>query len=598
MTFEIIVSILLSVFAILLLAERASSKKAYNSQSEEIAALKKEIANLSAAALRQIKAINEAQNKRIEETSAALSNKVSRLSQSLQQVIIDNDELKKENRKLRKQLAFYTGIDAESEEINNTEDSKKTEELLESIDLGNEFAALDNYAPTDDGIYTPESGKSSESRILDDEQVAALSLMLNTNDNLFITGKAGTGKSFLLSVFVRQAKKKVLVLAPTGISALNVGGATLHSTFGYNNLERIDVDDIHFGTIALNSEKRLVLQEVDTIVIDEISMVRSDTLDKIDRILRAVNYSDELFGGKQMILFGDLFQLPPIANKNEEAYLMDKYGGIFFFLSIAYQTGQFRFIELTINHRQKDDQRFFEILNRVREGNVTTDDIRVLNERKKDISGTRRILTLFPKKADAESVNQAELEKIQGREYIYHAEIVLNKCKIQNPNLEKNFPITKDLKLKVGALVMMVANDQCRRWVNGTMGIVKKLEADAMQIAINGRTYEVFKERFTQSEAKIVNGRITYEAVLAVDQYPVVLAYAITIHKSQGMTYPRLACDVSRCFASGQAYVALSRCASLDGLYLINGISSSALRIDRDVQNFYLSQRKLLSTSI
>ena len=182
MAFEVIVSVLLSIFAILFLAERANSKKECDSQSEEIAALKEEIAKLSAAALRQIKANNEAQNKQIDETSAALSNKISKLSQSLQQVIIDNNELKKENQELRKQLAFYTEIDAESEEINNTEDSKKTEELLESIDLGNEFAARDTPAPTDDGIYFPESGKSSESRILDNEQAASLSIMLNTND--------------------------------------------------------------------------------------------------------------------------------------------------------------------------------------------------------------------------------------------------------------------------------------------------------------------------------------------------------------------------------------------------------------------------------
>ena len=252
---------------------------------------------------------------------------------------------------------------------------------------------------------------------------------------------------------------------------------------------------------------------------------------------------------------------------------------------------------MTINHRQKDDQKFFDILNRVREGSVTADDIRALNERKKDVSGTRRILTLFPKKADAESINRFELEKIEGREYTYHAEVVLNKYDNQNPNLENVFPITKELKLKVGALVMMVANDIGRRWVNGTMGIVKRLEADAMQIAINGRTYDVLKERFTQSEAKIVDGKIEYEDIFAVEQFPVVLAYAITIHKSQGMTYPRLACDVSRCFAAGQAYVALSRCTSLDGLYLIKGISSSALRVDRDVQNFYLSQRKQYSMS-
>ena len=597
MTFETIISVLLFILAVFFLVDRANSKRERDSQNEEISDLKKNVSNLSTAVPKAIQANNESQNKRIDKNYATLSKELLRLSQALQEVINDNDELKKENQELRERLAFYTEIDAESGEINNTEDSKRAEKLLESIDLDKEFAALGSSMPTDDGMHIPESENDRESRILDDEQAAALSLMLNTSSNLFITGKAGTGKSFLLSAFVRQAKKKVLVLAPTGISALNVGGATLHSTFGFRNLVHLDVDNIRPGTVTLNSEKRLVLQETDTIVIDEISMVRADTMDKIDRILRVINNTEELFGGKQMILFGDVFQLPPITSKTEEEYLVDKYGGIFFFLSSAYQRGNFHFTELTINHRQKDGQKFFDILNRVREGSVTADDIRALNERKKDVSGTRRILTLFPKKADAESINRFELEKIEGREYTYHAEVVLNKYDNQNPNLENVFPITKELKLKVGALVMMVANDIGRRWVNGTMGIVKRLEADAMQIAINGRTYDVLKERFTQSEAKIVDGKIEYEDIFAVEQFPVVLAYAITIHKSQGMTYPRLACDVSRCFAAGQAYVALSRCTSLDGLYLIKGISSSALRVDRDVQNFYLSQRKQYSMS-
>lgn len=170
---------------------------------------------------------------------------------------------------------------------------------------------------------------------------------------MFITGKAGTGKSFLLDVFVRATSKKTIKLAPTGIAALNIGGATLHSTFGYNNLENISLEDISASTIQLKSDKVRILIEVDTIIIDEISMVRVDTFDKIDKILRMFNKSAKPFGGKQMIVFGDLFQLPPIAKLQETKYLTDYYGGIFFFNSNAYSNGGFKFIELSTTHRQK-----------------------------------------------------------------------------------------------------------------------------------------------------------------------------------------------------------------------------------------------------
>lgn len=427
--------------------------------------------------------------------------------------------------------------------------------------------------------------------ILDDEQRIAFKIMNDTNENLFITGKAGTGKSFLLEMFVRGTDKKVIVLAPTGIAALNVGGSTLHATFGYNNLENLDIDQINLRSIVLKGEKREVLRRVDTIVIDEISMVRADIFDKIDKILRVLNKNAKPFGGKQVIVFGDLFQLPPIAQRQVEKYLTDYYGGIFFFNSNSYSNGNFGFIELTINHRQKDDKEFFGILNRMREGEFTRTDLNRLNERYiNDRSELRRILTLFPRKADAEKVNKEELDRIDAREYIYRAKIVYAANKNKTTNLESNFPITEELHLKRGALVMMVANDPNKRWVNGTIGIVHSLYDDAVKVTIDGTTYDVPQMTFTQREASYVNGRIEYSDVLSVEQFPVVLAYAITIHKSQGMTYKRIACDISQCFAPGQAYVALSRCSSMGGLYLMEEVTGDMIRTNKQVVDFYKSQ--------
>lgn len=204
----------------------------------------------------------------------------------------------------------------------------------------------------DSSKSTTESDEAEPS--LDDEQYNALMDIENSNDNFFITGKAGTGKSYMLDVWKKHTSKKHIILAPTGISALNVGGVTLHSTFGFYNLVNLDIDMISSSTLRLKSEKAMVLKEVSTIVIDEISMVRADTFEKIDRILRVINKNDLPFGGKQLLVFGDLFQLPPIVKeKSEWEFLYDRFNGIYFFCSDAYKNGNFSFVELTINHRQK-----------------------------------------------------------------------------------------------------------------------------------------------------------------------------------------------------------------------------------------------------
>lgn len=550
-----------------------------------------------------------------------LETKIGALTAIIEALGEENKQLRTDLEETKRKLNFYANIEEESGNLTVDEDEEERKRLLEIAkaqilankgktrpqqqatssetssepekvsEVANEGVS-ETEAPSVPDTKEPEIFEEpSSDSILDPEQERASQYMDSSRENVFITGKAGTGKSFLLDVFVETTDKSNIVLAPTGIAALNVNGATLHSTFGYYNLVNLAVEDISERTIKLKSEKQLVLKTVQTIIIDEISMVRADTFDKIDRLLKVINRNDAPFGGKQMLVFGDLFQLPPVTKGKEYEYLMERYGGIYFYHSDAYKAGDFKFIELTINHRQTSDQSFFEILNRVREGKSTPVDIDALNNRvSTDDSVYDRYTTLFPTKAEAEYVNQTHLQALESREFVYRADVVKDKYPSKNKSIESIFPITGILKLKVGALVMMVANDPEHRWVNGTMGIVEKLSDDAIYVSINKHTYEVQKYEFKEQEVSFVNGKITYEDVFSVSQYPIVLAYAITIHKSQGQTYKNIVCDVNNCFAAGQAYVALSRCASLDGLHLRSAVTLENIQVDHDVLEFYLSQ--------
>lgn len=544
---------------------------------------------------------------KLEKNTSALTDVISSLN-------ADNQKLRAELDEQKKRLDFYLGIDRDAEEMTVDEDAKEREALLEKVrqqvaDQQNYTQSAGENAPTPESTHPLVSvfstavtlgtnekkasdGEAGVTRILDEEQEFARNYMESTSENLFITGKAGTGKSFLLDAFRTTTAKGNIVLAPTGIAALNVDGATLHSTFGYSNLVNLDVDSISEATIKLKSEKKTVLRRVSTIIIDEISMVRADTFDKIDRILRVINHSDKPFGGKQMLLFGDLFQLPPVAKSKEMDYLYDRYGGIHFFHSDAYKSGHFKFIELTQNHRQKGDRAFFEVLNRIREGHSTDEDITLLNTRyTTDESQYDRFVTLFPTKAEAEKVNSDHLQKLETREYVYLAKTVLDKRTNKNKSFDSIFPVLSELRLKKGASVMMVANDPEHKWVNGSMGIVKELTEDGIQVSFGeNRVYDILPFEFDEQEITYVNGKIAYEKIYSIMQYPVVPAYAITIHKSQGQTYSKVACDIDRCFASGQAYVALSRCASLEGLHLKSLITPASIKVDREVLDFYREQ--------
>ncbi len=484
-------------------------------------------------------------------------------SKSLEEKI---DKLKKENDNLTKESLTPT---------NNSEMNNKNTELIKMPSLEDITSITDDS--TKMNIVEKIDFDEIEADILSQEQREIFNIMEDSNENMFITGKAGTGKSYVLKYFKVKTKKKVLYTAPTGIAALNIEGVTLHSAFGYRNLTEN-------AEIRLSNNMIELLSNLDTVIIDEISMVRVDVFTQINTILQKANNNSDMFGGKQIILFGDLFQLSPIADKEECAYFADKYGGEFFFNSPAYKDGKFKFYELSEVYRQKNVE-FKEILNNIRIGNIKEEDLRSLN--KHVVSEVpRRVIEIVPKKNEANVINAFNLNKLDTKKYEYKANIV-----IDNGNLkETDFMCDFNLDLKVGAMIMMIVNDQeHKRWVNGTLGIVSYLSSTEIKVTINGTEYEISPVPF--NKYKCVYNRqerkLEYVVESSVVQYPLILAYAITIHKSQGMTYPQVACNLDSCFASGQAYVALSRCANYESLYLTSEVKPSSIITNDEVANFY-----------
>ncbi len=424
---------------------------------------------------------------------------------------------------------------------------------------------------------------------LSEEQKALYDLMENTRKNMFITGKAGTGKSYLLKYFKEHTKKDVLYTAPTGIAAINIGAVTIHSAFGFDNLK----DGTNF--FKLSYEKIDILRNLEVLIIDEISMVRVDVLEQINKILKYYNRTDKPFGGKQVIVFGDIFQLPPVVKtKEEKACFSDKYGDVYFFNSNAYCNGDFEIKELRKIYRQTN-RTFIDILNKIREGVLPKEYENILNQRyvTKAPDG---IVQLVTKNQIREEINKNNLEKINTKEYCYNAEISYNsdiKCKSKvDPN---QYMCDFELKLKVGAHIMMISNDtQYKRWVNGTFGIISELGNNSIKVLIAGNEYTIEKQEFIKYKCYYnkEKKKLSYIWETCVKQFPVILAYAVTIHKSQGMTYQEMVCNLEGCFASGQAYVALSRCVSLDTIYLVHKICRKDVFTNSSIKNFYNEQIK------
>ena len=413
------------------------------------------------------------------------------------------------------------------------------------------------------------------------QQVMAYELIANTNSSFFLTGRAGTGKTTFLQNVQKIVDKQFITLAPTGVAAILAGGDTIHSFFG------LPLDVCTPGTMGKMSEARiLTLIHADTIIIDEVSMVRCDIIDAIDYTMRKTLRSTLPFGGKQIIFVGDMFQLPPVSKKGAEGDLMnDLYHTNDFFFYKADVIKRMRLVKIEFQkvYRQ-EDEKFLRILESVRLNKTTPETLMHLNERvcqptKED--GT--VITLASLNRTADTINQQRLSEIDSEEYIYEGTV-------QGKFEDKRFPVDKTLKLKVGAQVMFTRNDPQRRWANGTIGTVSKLSKDEIKVTIDsGTTYvvpnctwESYVYDYDKEERKMKK-----EKVGAFTQYPLRLAWAITVHKSQGMTFDKLYLDLSRgMFAAGQLYVALSRVRSLGGLYLSQPIIPQYAHTSREVLSY------------
>lgn len=408
----------------------------------------------------------------------------------------------------------------------------------------------------------------------------ALDIMEESDRNVFITGKAGTGKSTLLEYFREKTKKKIVVLAPTGVAAINVKGETIHSFFRF----KPDITLKKVRKLSKNRPGASVYKKLDSIVIDEVSMVRSDLLDCVDKFLR-LNGPDSKrpFGGIQMIFIGDLYQLPPVVTSREDAVFKGHYKSQYFFDSKVFEGLPMEFLELEKIYRQTDED-FIFLLNSIRNNTVTDAQIYALNKRtgeKPSKSGYSICLTTTNKMAL--EINETELEKLDGLMADFEAEL--------DGDVEpKQMPTEMNLKLKPGAQIMLLNNDKSGRWVNGTIGkivsigkenVVVELENGSI-VEVGRNTWDIF--HFTVDEKK---GQIRSEIVGEFTQFPLKLAWAITIHKSQGLTFDNVALDIGRgTFAHGQLYVALSRCRSLEGVTLKRPVKKSHVFLDWRVRDF------------
>ena len=395
------------------------------------------------------------------------------------------------------------------------------------------------------------------------QQVMAFELIANTNSSFFLTGRAGTGKTTFLRNVQKMVDKQFITLAPTGVAAILAGGETIHSFFG------LPMDVCYPGTMGKMNEARIqTLLHTDTIIIDEVSMVRCDIIDAIDYTMRKTLRSSLPFGGKQVIFVGDMFQLPPVLKRGAEGELMnDLYhtDDCFFYKADVIKHMRLVKIEFQKVYRQ-EDQDFLRILENVRLNKTTPENLMHLNERVcQPIKEDGMVITLASLNRTADTINQQRLSEIEAEEFTYVGTVT---GKFE----EKRFPVDMTMKLKVGAQVMFTRNDQHKRWVNGTIGTVTKLSKDEIQVTTDGgstyvvpncswESYSYEYDKETRKMKKELMGTFT--------QYPLRLAWAITVHKSQGMTFEKLYLDLSRgMFAAGQLYVALSRVRSLNGLFL------------------------------
>ncbi len=426
------------------------------------------------------------------------------------------------------------------------------------------------------------------------ERELAENFILYTDRNVFLTGKAGTGKTTLLQDILEKTDKKTAVVAPTGVAAINAGGMTIHSMFQLPtksftpNNEIVDqelfVNRINLATLQkIRKERKRLFQELELLIIDEISMVRADLLDAIDYTLRRMRRRQEPFGGVQLLVIGDLYQLAPVVRDYVWPTLNKYYETPFFFSSIAWQYSHALTFELKKIYRQRDET-FINILNNIRNGIKDENDISRLNENFNHKFEAAETITLTTHNRKADAINQTELNRLDTHKFELEA-------RVKGQFNESSYPTNEKIVLKKGAQVMFLRNHQEGLYYNGKIGVVQGKTEEGVKVFCKGDHETILVEpiewKNTRYKLNEASGEIEPEEVGSFEQYPLKLAWAVTVHKSQGLTFDKAIVDLEDTFAPGQLYVALSRCRSLEGLTLSSMIRAANIIVDSRVKNYY-----------
>ncbi|MFA5185288.1 MAG: DEAD/DEAH box helicase [Patescibacteria group bacterium] len=414
----------------------------------------------------------------------------------------------------------------------------------------------------------------------------AIAMMDEDIPFLFITGRAGTGKSTLLRQYILASKRRVPVLAPTGVAALNVGGETIHRFFRFSPTVTVK-DAKREGRMSEDKLYRVI----DSIIIDEISMVRADLLDCVDAFLRAARQNQKPFGGVRIVAIGDLYQLPPVVTKFDKEGFFKLYATPYFFSSRVVQElldyGQFEFFELQKVYRQKD-KKFLGFLNGIRDLTINDEGLAGLNKRLRKGRNVDDTIVLTPTNQAADDLNECRLAELSGKAHLFEGQL-------SGDFHERDAPAGRDLRLKKGARVMCTVNDSAEAYVNGSLGWVKGFEDDGVLVELDeGGTARIEKHTWNlyRSHYDFFSDSLEQEKIGSFTQYPLRLAWAITIHKSQGKTFDKVVIDLGRgAFAAGQVYVALSRCRSLEGLILTKPVTLRQVMLDPAIVDFLAELR-------